>query len=960
MAPQHDHREKIQKAGSAECSRLCRKPDAQLKFIIDRERLTLAQIWDVPDHIKSVERLRREEEALQRERQYEWRKFKVHASFSALNSKAKHRASSSGRAIRVASSPSRLPSYSVALRDENGRLFPFMRTSYSNAGTTKAGRGRRLVVYQTDGAHVLDDGSLAVSSNVGDTPEEMAEAFDQIEKVNRSAAKNAKVVHHMIIQSLYELSPGDQFAMAKRYCEQAFARQGLPYVLAMHAPDAEGDQRNWHFHVAFSYRPVERTGEGEWSIDRFLRTDLDTPKGWKELRYLLAEQLNHTCEMHGLAKRYTHLSYAASGLDYVPQQHLGAGLTAKVRRGETVAANANNHRSVALNEVRHALRQLKAELLARTVTYRKIAADQLSAVKLAAAVAASRPVARMASMMRGVTVPAALQPSTGRTAGSQNDNARPGARIGRAVLLQTLRPPPLPLKSRPAPSAPSMTFRASVAPRALERRTSKRAIDQTGFVMPALPSRLVERLVYTSIFRASVLRSHLPTPLEPMALPEHPARNVPGSLRRPPAPLGVGNEPQRRSVGWSFAMSMAMPIPLAQPVMAQGSGRVEGLATLGIAARVPRPLAVIERDAASISLSFRMTIKLPSFLVPDVATAAAKLRSTAALQAVANAVPDTITPPAGALPKAPSLAQIDGLSAPSARDEAGLAERNFETPSRAPYSDDSDDRVAFFPRRRLHKQTEGGEEDRRAEVIKPKADTMDEPSLLNLAAIYRRLAHAKAQLSKIPRDGLPARNGAWPAPLADDSAVSEAETAKPLEDAGPKDHPPPVTPTDRAANVSLAGSSFRRNERGKLVIRPLTERPGDTATHAPLEHGKPTSNVAPAIETVPGRDQDNSRGFRASDKITRAVKSLESAISGSSPVRGLHPKIDLWMDADARNDRDDRLWHAACVAADPVARAKVLQADKPTQMRFARDWEANKSARGLNAGGRDGREITGE
>lgn len=958
MAPQHDHREKILKAGSAECGRLCRKPDAQLKFAIDRERLSLAEIWDVPDHIKSVERLRREEEALQRERQFEWRKFKVHASFSALNSKAKHRASNSGRAIRVASSPSRLPSYSVALRDENGRLFPFMRTSYSNAGTTKPGRGRRLVIYQTDGAYVLDDGSLAFFSNVGETPEEMAEAFDQIEKINRSAARNAKVVHHMIIQSLYELSPEEQFAMVKRYCEQAFGRQGLPYVVAMHAPDANGDQRNWHFHVSFSYRPVERTGEGEWSIDRFLRTDLDTPKGWKELRYLLAEQLNHTCEKHGLAKRYTHLSYAASGLDYIPQQHLGAGLTAKVRRGETVAANANNHRSVAQNEVRHALRQLKAELLARTVAYRKIATDQLSVVKLAAAVAASRPVAGVASMMRGVTVPAALQPSTGRTTGWQNDNDHPRSRTGRSVLSPTLRPPPLPLKPRPASSAPSMTFRASVAPQALERRTSKRMVDQTGFVMPALPPGLVERLVYTSIFRTGVLRSHLPTPLEPIASPKHAAQKVLSGLRRPPAPLEVGNEPQRRSVGWSFAMSMAMPLPLAQPVMAQGSGRVEGLAALGIGARVPRPLAVIKRDAASISLSLRMTMKLPSLLATDVAKAAAKLRSTVALQAVANAVPDAIIPSGSALQNAlSSLVEIDRFSAPKAPDEAGSADRNFETPLQAPYSNDSDDRSV--PQRLLHKQTERDEEDRRAEVIKPKAETTDEPSLLNLEAIYRRLAHAKAQLSKIPRDGLPAHNGAWPAAPTDDGARGKAETTKLLKDAGPQDRPPSVTPTDQAVNDSLAGSSFRRNAHGKLVMRPLTDRPGDEEDHAPVEHGKANLNVSPAIGTVPERDRDDSPGFKASDKITRAMESLEPATSGSS-LRGHHPKIDRWLDADDRNDRDERLWHAAGVAADPVARAKVLRFDKPTQLRFERDWEANKSARGLGVGGRDGREITGE
>ena len=48
-------------------------------------------------------------------------------------------------------------------------------------------------------------------------------------------------------------------------------------------------------------------------------------------------------------KRYTHLSYAAIGMDYLPQVHLGAGLTAKVRRGEEVALNELNRLTVARN-----------------------------------------------------------------------------------------------------------------------------------------------------------------------------------------------------------------------------------------------------------------------------------------------------------------------------------------------------------------------------------------------------------------------------------------------------------------------------------------------------------------------------------------------------------------------------------------------------------------------------------
>ncbi len=407
-------------------------------------------------------------------------------------------------------------------------------------------------------------------------------------------------------------------------------------------------------------------------------------------------------------------------------------------------------------------------------------------------------------------------------------------------------------------------------------------------------------------------------------------------------------------------MPMDLPLPLAQPMMTQGSDRAEGLAALGIAARMPRLLgAARERDAASISLSLHTTMKLPSLLVTHVTSAAATLRSAADLQAVANVVPDPIISPSGTLQKTPpSLTGISEFSALKAQDDVGAAVRDPAASLRVPDLIVTNDSGGHVPKRSLHKQSESDDEDPRAATIKPKADPTDNLSLLDREAIYRRLAHAKAQLSKIPRDTLPAQNGAWPDAPADHSAMDEAETAKPLESAEPKDHRPSVIPTGQAVNAGFAGSPLRRNARGKLVMRPLPDRPGDKETHVAVEQDMPTSNLSPATATVPGQDQDSSRGFKPSDKIARAVKSLESATSVSSPGRGLNPKIDLWFDADDRNDADNRRWHAACVGADPVARAKVLQLDKPAQIRFARDWEASKLARGHGSGGRDGREIT--
>ena len=400
---------------------------------------------------------------------------------------------------------------------------------------------------------------------MGETPEEIAEAFDQIEKVNRSAAKNAKAIHHMIFQSLHELSPEEQMALAIRYCEQTFAAQGLPYMLAMHAPDPDGDQRNWHFHITFSYRPVERTAEGEWSIDRFLRTDLDTPEGWKQMRFLLAEELNHTCELHGLTKRYTHLSYAASGLDYIPQEHLGPGLTAKVRRGETVARNVANHHHVATNEVRSAGRALRAALLAEVARCRTAASEKLDAVKLAAAVAASRPTINAVSVLRGITVPAAIEPLTARPDSASNDNEERSKRAAAALGADV---PGTPQPSRPAAkdvrvNSPKTSF-AGPLPLSLERNDTGTSADVVAYRFPPAPqplNRLRDRPRYQG---AGFSFAVPPTPLQPSTV------TLDGKLvghfaaTRQPTPFTRTGSRAGATIAMRLTLSNAPPLPLSK------------------------------------------------------------------------------------------------------------------------------------------------------------------------------------------------------------------------------------------------------------------------------------------------------------------------------------------------------------------------------------------------------------
>lgn len=361
-------------AGSAHQGRLCTPPRGDLRLAVLADRRARAQGWAETRHVKTVERLNREAAEAQREwdRLHRWFRIRADVTWSDSKARAK-KAYLADRPLPLRIGRTPLPRYPVPLRDRQGKLFVFQRIRYYSAKTTKQGRGAEAARYQMDGAHILPDGAHCVASNMGADYDEIVAAFDQAELVNRTAPGCSKTLFSGFMQSCADLTPEEQFAMAKAYAENAFGSQNLPYLVVLHPPSEEGDQRNWHVHILYSLRPMVRTGEGEWQVGRYLRTDLDSPKQFRRLRMLWAEELNVACERAGLPQRYTHLSYAASGCDFIPQRHLGPGLAAKARRGEHVAVNLANQRIVVRNAAKLALRKGRDDLAVMISRVRRMA-----------------------------------------------------------------------------------------------------------------------------------------------------------------------------------------------------------------------------------------------------------------------------------------------------------------------------------------------------------------------------------------------------------------------------------------------------------------------------------------------------------------------------------------------------------------------------------------------------------
>ena len=85
---------------------------------------------------------------------------------------------------------------------------------------------------------------------------------DRQELWNRAEAaerqkKNGQPARNMIVGLPHELNQQEREWMVKDFAREAFARKGMIADVAMHAPDAKGDERNYHAHILLTMRKLD-------------------------------------------------------------------------------------------------------------------------------------------------------------------------------------------------------------------------------------------------------------------------------------------------------------------------------------------------------------------------------------------------------------------------------------------------------------------------------------------------------------------------------------------------------------------------------------------------------------------------------------------------------------------------------------------------------------------------------
>ncbi|WP_174291066.1 hypothetical protein [Sphingomonas bacterium] len=216
-----------------------------------------------------------------------------------------------------------------------------------------------------DEAVLLDaTGEPVIISNMGDDWVEIGAAWQAMEDASTRA--NAKIQLLAIAPFDSDMSEAEMIAALKHFCTTVLDPLDLPYSAAIHAPPAQGDQRNFHPHIAFSLRPMRRVEPYAWEVADEVCGELDGRDGVQMLRHLWAHSMSAAAEEARSNRRYTGLGYGARRLDLEAGEHLGEARAAIVARGGHVRAHERNRIKAARNAARRVIRDADNKIAALT------------------------------------------------------------------------------------------------------------------------------------------------------------------------------------------------------------------------------------------------------------------------------------------------------------------------------------------------------------------------------------------------------------------------------------------------------------------------------------------------------------------------------------------------------------------------------------------------------------------
>ena len=229
----------------------------------------------------------------------------------------------------------------------------------------KRGEAVRAVQYIfREDARELPGGGIV--SNISQDPDIIAGLFAGLEELELAGGRtNGNVFMSLVVSLPYELEAEQRLHALADVC-RPFADAGLPHAGVLHAPDPDGDPRNFHAHVILSWRPFQHLDDSLVTFADTTLSERNTPEGHFAFRQSVAEALNAAMAKAGKPRRFTAESNAARGLKPVPK---GEGKStpgkkhserrAKKREVHEAEREAQNRRIAALDRISAVARSVR-------------------------------------------------------------------------------------------------------------------------------------------------------------------------------------------------------------------------------------------------------------------------------------------------------------------------------------------------------------------------------------------------------------------------------------------------------------------------------------------------------------------------------------------------------------------------------------------------------------------------
>lgn len=178
--------------------------------------------------------------------------------------------------------------------------------------------------------------------------------------------KDARVGREWVIGLPCELDKEQRKELAQNLAKDFAERYQVATQIAIHEPNKQGDQRNYHVHILTTTRKIDQdlnlTSKSDIELDRKQCAKLGISTSQEQIiecRERIANRINQSLELANIQKQVSHLSYKDQGIDKIPTKHLGKSATQLERKGIKTEIGEYNRSAIRMNELKIALQAIK-------------------------------------------------------------------------------------------------------------------------------------------------------------------------------------------------------------------------------------------------------------------------------------------------------------------------------------------------------------------------------------------------------------------------------------------------------------------------------------------------------------------------------------------------------------------------------------------------------------------------